>query len=119
MYIQTTKGDLIEVNPTVRIPRTFKRISRLMVQLLHKLSIRSVNSGEKLLKVIKKKIIITDHSPTKYRKVILLFDTSVVRVQNYVKNLDPNESICVFVGAMARGKDNFADEYVDEKDCAL
>ena len=55
MYIQTTKGDLIEVNPTVRIPRTFKRFSRLMVQLLHKLSIRSVNSGEKLLKVIKKK----------------------------------------------------------------
>ena len=29
--------------------------------------------------------------------------------------LDENESICVFVGAMARGKDNFADEFVDEK----
>lgn len=29
--------------------------------------------------------------------------------------MDDDESICVFVGAMARGKDNFADEFVDEK----
>ena len=113
VYIQTCKGVLIEVNPTVRIPRTFKRFSGLMVQLLHKLSIRSVNSEEKLLKVIKNPI--TDHLPTKCRKVTLSFDAPVVRVQDYIKKLDPDESICVFVGAMARGKDNFADEYIDEK----
>jgi rRNA small subunit pseudouridine methyltransferase Nep1 len=53
IYIHTTKGVLIEVNPAVRIPRTFKRFSGLMVQLLHRLSIRSVNGPEKLLKVIK------------------------------------------------------------------
>lgn len=29
--------------------------------------------------------------------------------------LQPKESICVFVGAMAKGSDNFADEFVDEK----
>jgi rRNA small subunit pseudouridine methyltransferase Nep1 len=29
--------------------------------------------------------------------------------------LNPNESICFFVGAMAKGEDNFADEFVDEK----
>jgi rRNA small subunit pseudouridine methyltransferase Nep1 len=29
--------------------------------------------------------------------------------------LKPDESICVFVGAMAKGSDNFADAYVDEK----
>jgi len=69
VYIQTSKGVLIEVNPSVRIPRTFKRFSGLMVQLLHKLSIRSINSQDKLLKVIKNPI--TDHLPTKCRKVTL------------------------------------------------
>lgn len=74
VYIHTVKGTLIEVNPHVRIPRTFKRFSGLMgqlmmftsffrprqltfldlaVQLLHRLSIRGVNGPEKLLKVIK------------------------------------------------------------------
>jgi hypothetical protein len=64
VYIHTAKGVLIEVNPHVRIPRTFKRFSGLMgaafclyfiyitfmdslVQLLHKLSIRGVNGPEK------------------------------------------------------------------------
>lgn len=113
VYIETTRGVLIEVNPTVRIPRTFKRFSGLMVQLLHKLSIRSVNSEERLLKVIKNPI--TDHLPSKCRKVTLSFDAPIQSVQSYVKTLDEDESICVFVGAMARGKDTFADEYVDEK----
>lgn len=113
VYIQTARGVLIEINPTVRIPRTFKRFSGLMVQLLHKLSIRSVNSEERLLKVIKNPI--SDHLPTKCRKVTLSFDAKVQKVQDYVETLDPEESICVFVGAMARGRDNFADEFVDEK----
>lgn len=113
VYIHTARGVLIEVNPSVRIPRTFKRFSGLMVQLLHKLSIRSVNSEEKLLKVIKNPI--TDHLPIKCRKVTLSFDAEVRRVQDYVTTLDDDESICVFVGAMARGKDSFADEFVDEK----
>lgn len=113
VFIHTARGVLIEVNPSVRIPRTFKRFSGLMVQLLHKLSIRSVNSEEKLLKVIKNPIL--DHLPTKCRKVTLSFDAKVCRVQDYVSKLDEDESICVFVGAMARGQDTFADEYVDDK----
>jgi len=30
VYVHTTKGVLIEINPHVRIPRTFKRFSGLM-----------------------------------------------------------------------------------------
>lgn len=112
IYIHTAKGVLIEVSPTVRIPRTFKRFAGLMVQLLHKLSIRSVNSQEKLLKVIKNPI--TDHLPSTCRKVTLSFDAEVVRVRDYMETLKPNESICVFVGAMAKGKDDFADAFKDE-----
>lgn len=113
IYIHTAKGVLIEVSPTVRIPRTFKRFAGLMVQLLHRLSIRSTNSQEKLLKVVKNPI--TDHLPPNCRKVTLSFDAPVVRVREYMEALEPKESICVFVGAMAKGSDNFADEFVDEK----
>ena len=58
---------------------------------------------------------ITDHLPPNCRKVTLSFDAELVRVREYVESLKPKESICVFVGAMAKGADNFADEYVDEK----
>lgn len=112
IYIHTAKGVLIEVSPTVRIPRTFKRFAGLMVQLLHKLSIRSVNSQEKLLKVIKNPM--TDHLPPNCRKVTLSFDADVVKVRDYIEGLAPKESICVFVGAMAKGKDDFADSFKDE-----
>ncbi|KAK3320084.1 nucleolar essential protein 1 [Podospora appendiculata] len=113
IYIQTAKGVLIEVSPSVRIPRTFKRFAGLMVQLLHRLSIKGANSSEKLLKVIQNPI--TDHLPPNCRKITLSFDAPVVRVREYIDQLEPNESVCVFVGAMAKGPDNFADEYVDEK----
>jgi rRNA small subunit pseudouridine methyltransferase Nep1 len=84
-----------------------------MVQLLHRLSIRSTNSQEKLLRVIQNPI--SDHLPPNCRKVTLSFDEDIVRPRDYIKNLRPKESICVFVGAMAKGSDNFADEFVDEK----
>ena len=104
---------MIEVSPTVRIPRTFKRFAGLMVQLLHRLSIRSTNSQEKLLRVVPNPV--TDHLPPNCRKVTLSFDSPLVRVRDYIDSLDSKESVCVFVGAMAKGLDNFADEFVDEK----
>jgi len=113
IYIQTAKGVLIEVSPSVRIPRTFKRFAGLMVQLLHRLSIKGANSQEKLLKVIQNPI--SDHLPPNCRKITLSFDAPVVRTREYIDTLGPNESICVFVGAMAKGEDTFADQFVDEK----
>lgn len=83
-----------------------------MVQLLHRLSIRSTNSQEKLLKVIKNPI--TDHLPPNCRKVTLSFDAEVVRVRDYISDVGPKQSVCVFVGAMAKGKDDFADNFKDD-----
>ncbi|KAM0788928.1 18S rRNA pseudouridine methyltransferase, variant 2 [Microbotryomycetes sp. NB124-2] len=113
VYIHTAKGVLIEVNPSVRIPRTFKRFGGLMVQLLHRLSIRSVNGSEKLLKVIKNPI--TDHLPSQCHKITLSFDSKPVRLREYLPTVPETHSICVFVGAMAHGPDDFADHLVDEK----
>lgn len=83
-----------------------------MVQLLHRLSIRSASSPEKLLKVIPGPI--TKHLPPNCRKVTLSAEAPVVRVNDYIRNLGSEESICVFVGAMAKGNDDFADEYKDD-----
>lgn len=49
--MHTAKNVLIQINPQVRLPRTFKRFCGLMVQLLQKLSIRATNGPDKLLKV--------------------------------------------------------------------
>lgn len=113
VYIHTTKNVLIEVNPQIRIPRTFQRFCGLMVQLLHKLSIRAAEGPEKLLKVVKNPI--TDHFPTKCRKIACSGDVPTMRIQDYVATLPQNESVAFFIGAMAHGKDDFADEIVDDK----
>lgn len=42
-------------------------------------------------------------------------DTQTVRLSEYLPRLPQTHSIAVFVGAMARGKDDFADGVVDEK----
>lgn len=65
-----------------------------------------------MLKVIKNPI--TDHLPPNCRKVTLSFDAPVVRVRDYIEDLGQKESICVFVGAMAKGNDSFADAYKDD-----
>ncbi|CAB4407045.1 unnamed protein product [Rhizophagus irregularis] len=113
VYIHTTKNVLIEVNPHVRIPRTFKRFSGLMVQLLHKLSIHSVDGNEKLLRVIKNPI--TNYLPTSCVKLALSYDAQPVRLSRYLPTIPPDQSICIAIGAMAHGTDNFADDWVDEK----
>ncbi|KIM42774.1 hypothetical protein M413DRAFT_70141 [Hebeloma cylindrosporum] len=113
VYIHTARGVLIEVNPHVRIPRTFKRFSGLMVQLLHKLSIRGVNGPEKLLKVVKNPVI--DHLPPNTIKLTLSGDAPTQRLSKYLPTLPTTHNIAVFVGAMARGRDDFADAYVDAK----
>ena len=53
IYIQTQKKVLIDIHPSVRIPRTYKRFSGLMVQLLHKMKIKAGTESTVLLKVIK------------------------------------------------------------------
>uniref|UniRef100_A0A8C6UJP9 18S rRNA (pseudouridine(1248)-N1)-methyltransferase n=1 Tax=Neogobius melanostomus TaxID=47308 RepID=A0A8C6UJP9_9GOBI len=53
VYVHTEKNALIEINPQTRIPRTFPRFCGLMVQLLHKLSVRAADGPQKLLRMIK------------------------------------------------------------------
>ena len=42
-------------------------------------------------------------------------DAPTVRLSRYLPTLPETHNIAVFVGAMARGRDDFADAIVDEK----
>ncbi|CAN7985391.1 unnamed protein product, partial [Ixodes pacificus] len=100
VYIHTEKNVLIEINPQTRIPRTFKRFSGLMVQLLHKLCIRAGSGSVKLLKVIKNPV--TDWLPVGCKKVMMsLHAEKLVRPRDLVP--ETNEPITVVIGAMAHG----------------
>merc|ERR1719421_2859682 len=52
IYIHTAQNVLIEVHPSLRIPRTFKRFAGLAVELLQRNKIRAAGANETLMKVI-------------------------------------------------------------------
>ncbi|XP_044535427.1 ribosomal RNA small subunit methyltransferase NEP1 isoform X1 [Gracilinanus agilis] len=102
VYIHTQKNVLIEVNPQTRIPRTFDRFCGLMVQLLHKLSVRAADGPQKLLKVIKNPV--SEHFPAGCMKIGTSFSAPVV---SDVRELAPSSDPIVFVvGAFAHGSIN-------------
>ncbi|KXS22213.1 Nep1-domain-containing protein [Gonapodya prolifera JEL478] len=108
VFVHTAGNVLIEINPSVRIPRTYKRFAGLMVQLLHKLSIRSTSSPEKLMKVIRNPV--ADHLPPGCVKVSLSPDATLTAANHLASDLvasNPESSIAFFIGAFARGPDEF------------
>ena len=72
----------------------------VVVQLLHKFSIRATETSIKLLKVIKNPI--TDHLPVGCRKLCTSFSSEKVVPP---KDLVPaNEPIAIVIGAVAHGQ---------------
>ncbi|WFD43897.1 rRNA small subunit pseudouridine methyltransferase Nep1 [Malassezia psittaci] len=131
VYIHTSKGVLIEVNPQVRIPRTFKRFSGLMGRWNDLMNSATVASLEYSQCQRLRKTAACDQKPrhgllpAKHPQNQLVFDrvltsalsynAPVQRVSSYLASVPPDRSLAVFVGAMAHGEDNFADGVVDEK----
>ncbi|XP_055380512.1 ribosomal RNA small subunit methyltransferase NEP1 [Condylostylus longicornis] len=103
VYLKTENNVLVEINPQTRIPRTFKRFAGLMVQLLHKFSIRANETSTKLMKVIKNPI--TDHLPVGCKKYTMSFTGKLVK---NCKEFAPenNEAIVFVIGAFAHGNVN-------------
>ncbi|GAQ92209.1 essential for mitotic growth 1 [Klebsormidium nitens] len=111
IFVATEKNVLIQVNPHLRIPRTFRRFCGLMVQLLQKLSIRASNGPDKLLRVVKHPV--TKYLPPATRRVGLSYSSpKVVFLPQYVAALPPASTVAFVVGAMAHGK--VEAQYVDE-----
>ncbi|KAL6304986.1 Alpha/beta knot methyltransferase [Sparassis latifolia] len=111
IYIHTSQRILIEVHPDVRIPRTFKRFSGLIVQLLQRGAILGASDSKVLLRIINGPL--DAHIPHDAIKIALTGNAAPRRLQPYLRSLAPSRPIAIFVGAMARGPDNFAEHIVD------
>ncbi|XP_046910618.2 ribosomal RNA small subunit methyltransferase NEP1 [Dermatophagoides farinae] len=100
VYVHTEQNVLIEINPQTRVPRTFKRFAFLMVQLLHKLSVRATNTSDKLMRVIKNPI--TSHLPVGCRRIGTSFKCSnLIKPKDLVPKDD--QPLVIVIGAMAHG----------------
>lgn len=114
LYVHTAKNVLIQINPQVRLPRTFRRFCGLMVQLLQKLSIRATNGPDKLLKVVKGPV--TKYFPPDAQRIGFSHSAkTLVSMHEWVQRPELGERPLVFVvGAFAHGKidDSYVDEYI-------
>eukprot|EP00658_Telonema_sp_P-2_P027087 TRINITY_DN20998_c0_g1_i1.p1 TRINITY_DN20998_c0_g1~~TRINITY_DN20998_c0_g1_i1.p1 ORF type:complete len:158 (-),score=24.11 TRINITY_DN20998_c0_g1_i1:261-734(-) len=111
VYIHTNKNVLIKVHKSIRIPRTFRRFSGLMVQLLHKLSIRATNGPDKLMEVIRNPI--QSHFPAGARVYGTSSTAEVVKCREFVAELPTDVPVVFVYGAMAHGKAS-AEDYAHE-----
>ncbi|KAI8471599.1 MAG: pre-rRNA processing protein [Monoraphidium minutum] len=114
LYVHTSKNVLIQINPKVRLPRTFKRFCGLMVQLLQKLSIRATNGPDKLMRIIKGPV--TRHLPAGARRVGFSHSSdTLVTIASWgagLKDADLQNPIVFVVGGFAHG--TIDQSYVDE-----
>ena len=112
VYVRTEKNILIEINPKCRIPRTFKRFSSLMVQLLHQLKIRSSDS-EMLLRVIKNPI--TRYIPAGSKCYGFSQHGKLFAPTSLSTSLPDDVPIVLVLGAMAKGSISRDDNaYIEE-----
>ena len=112
VYVRTEKNILIEINPKCRIPRTFRRFSSLMVQLLHQLKIRSSDS-EMLLRVIKNPV--TRYIPAGSKCFGFSQHGTLYSPFSFSKALPDDVPIVLVLGAMAKGSISREDNaYIEE-----
>lgn len=119
VYIHTTKKVLIEVNPSIRIPRTYKRFAGLMVQLLHKFKIKAANESTALLKVIKNPF--SQHLPPGTRCYGFSCQGTLyspIQLAKTLVPLEPTDKVpptCLIIGAMSTGHITIEDHPYIEK----
>lgn len=106
IYIRTSRNVLIELHPSVRIPRTYKRFAGLMVQLLHKMKIKAADNGTTLMKVIKNPF--SQHLPVGTHVYGMSCQGTLYSPAGLAKALIPLEpggadQVCFVIGAMAAG----------------
>lgn len=118
VFIHTQKNVLIEVNPKLRVPRTYNRFAGLMVQLLYQFRIRAKFSNEKLLKIIKNPI--TKHLPPNVPIIGTSSKGKLIDIQEWVQSTSnvsykrKSKPIVFVFGAHAHGP--IKCDYINEND---
>lgn len=121
VYIATTKKVLIEINSSIRVPRTYKRFAGLMVQLLHKMKIKADNNSTTLLKIIKNPF--SSHLPPGTRCYGFSCEGTLyspIALAKAIMPLEPDTSdatppTCFVIGAMSTGHISINDHpYIEQ-----
>ena len=121
VYIQTKKNVLIDVHPSIRIPRTYKRFAGLIVQLLHKMKIKAGTESTTLLKIIKNPF--AQYLPPGTRSYGMSCKGTLYSPISLASSLVPSsydqqeqqQPICFIVGAMSTGHITLEDHPYMEK----
>lgn len=109
LYVSTKRKVLIDVNPSLRMPRTYKRFAGLMTQLLHKMKIKAGADKTTLLKVIKNPV--SQYLPAGTRAYGFSCQGQLYSPIAFAKTTLPvepsttssNAPICFVLGAMSTG----------------
>lgn len=120
LYVRTEQNLLMDIKPHVRMPRTYKRFSGLMVQLLQKLHITASGKGEKLLRLIKNPV--TQYLPVQCRKIGFSHSSEkLVDMSKYISTIDNELDLVFVVGAMSHGKieENYVEDYISVSEYPL
>ncbi|CDW84198.1 nucleolar essential protein 1 [Stylonychia lemnae] len=122
IYIRTSKNVLIEINPQIRLPRTFKRFSGLMAQLLTKQRISAPvlesqsrsNNDNFLMKVIRPPI--SSYLPKGAKRIGMSVKGKLVNFRQHVREaLDVQDKPVIFVvGCTSIGNPTVDLEYTDD-----
>jgi rRNA small subunit pseudouridine methyltransferase Nep1 len=119
VYMRTSQNVLVHIHPSIRIPRTFKRFSGLMVQLLHKMKIKASNdsAGTTLLKVIKNPF--SQHLPPGTRVYGMSCQGKLYSPHALARTATTSDAnmppTCFVIGAMASGHITMEDHpYIEE-----
>ena len=118
IYIHTSTNVLIEVSPTLRIPRTYKRFAGLMAELIDKHKIRAANSRDVLMKVIANPV--SQYLPAGGRKIALSVNGKMQSCQSFAKEVkDATIPVTISIGAVSTGEPSeepqFGGEYSEEQ----
>jgi rRNA small subunit pseudouridine methyltransferase Nep1 len=118
IYIHTATNALIEVSPTLRIPRTYKRFAGLMAELVDKHKIRAANSRDILMKVIANPV--SQYLPAGGRKVALSVNGKMQSCKAFASEVkDDSVPVTISIGAVSTGEpseeEKFGGEYCEEK----
>ncbi|CAK9074396.1 unnamed protein product [Durusdinium trenchii] len=121
IYIHTAKNVLVEVHPSLRVPRTFKRFAGLCVELLQRQKIRASGANETLMKVVQNPV--EKYLPPGSRRFGLSVSGRQVKMRDFAAELEEQSSgsavpLVFAIGGVAHGdpvtEANFGGNYVEE-----
>lgn len=131
IYLHTAQNVLIEVHPSLRIPRTFKRFAGLVVELLQRNKIRAASANTTLMKIVSNPV--GKYLPPGSRRFGFSVNGRGVKLRDFVSSLESSEStngnlsggasggvpVVFAVGAVAHSdpvsEHQFGGEYIEEK----